>query len=136
VVDLPLRGPRTHQSHHDHAAVATAVTREDPVMICPEAGFISAIRFVSQALITGVATNTRRLRVINKGQTGAGAVVVGTLQFNAGTNAPAFDEVAIPVDDANDAVAAGDVLSLESAAIGTGLADPGGRLIIEMGRQD
>lgn len=136
MVDQPLRVPSTQKARHDHPAVAIAASKEDPVMRVDGAGFVSAVRLVPQAAIAGINVNTRRLDVVNRGQAGLGNTVIATLQFNAGVNGVAFDELAIPVNDANDAVADGDILSLLSAAVGTGLADPGGLVIIEVARQD
>lgn len=136
MVDQPLRTPTIQKARHDHPVVTIAASKEDPVMRVDGAGFVQAVRFVPQAAIAGINTNTRRLDVVNRGQNGLGAVVIATLQFNAGVNGVAFDELAIPVNDANDAVADGDILSLNSVAVGTGLADPGGLVIIEVARQD
>ena len=134
--EIESGAPVVRSLSHDHAAVATGTSKTDPVGRAPEAGYVSSVRFLPQADITGVNTNTRRLDLVNKGQDGNGSTVIATIQFNSGTNASDFDELAIPINEANDAVAAGDVLALTSAAVGTGLADPGGRLIVDIARQD
>ncbi len=126
--------PHTTQLEHDHEAVALASTREDPIGRAAFAGDVTSVSYTPNANIAGVNTNTRRLRLINRGQDGNGATVIAELQFNAGVNANDFDETALPITVANDNVAQGDILSLESAAIGTGLADPGGLLRVEISR--
>lgn len=131
-----LRAPGIDKITHDHQPVATATSRTDVAGRAEKAGFVQSVRFVPNADVVGVNTNTRRLDLVNKAQDGNGATVIATLQFNAGVNANDFDETAIPVNDANDAVAEGDILAVTSAAVGTGLADPGGRLVIEIARQD
>lgn len=97
-------------------------------------GTVVSVAYIPDALITGVATNNRRLRLINKGQDGTGTTIVAELQFTNGTNAAAFDSkaVALSVAAGNLAVAAGDVLAFESTHIGTGLADPGGQVVVEI----
>lgn len=134
---MSAAAPRRHSIEHDHAAVATATTRTDVVARAEEAGFVSAVRFTPSADIVGADTNTRRLDLINKGQDGNGATVIATKTFNAaaGTSAD-FDEVALTITEANDAVAAGDILALSSVSVGTGLADPGGLVVVEIDRQD
>jgi hypothetical protein len=136
VSDAAYRAPRTQVIRCDHPAVATGTSKEDPIGRADGAGFLNRVRFVPQAGITGVNTNTRRIDIVNRGQSGAGSTVIATLQFNSGTNGTAFDELAIPVTDANDTMADGDIISINSVAVGTGLADPGGLVILEIDRQD
>jgi len=134
--DQALRTPVVQYHRCDHPAVATGSSKEDPIARAVGAGFLNRVRFVPQAAITGVNTNTRRIDIVNRGQTGVGSTVIATLQFNSGVNGVAFDELAIPVTDANDTIADGDIISVNSVAVGTGLADPGGLLILEIERQD
>jgi hypothetical protein len=104
------------------------------VFVCPQAGTVSAVTYTPVSTITGANTNTRSVSLVNKGQSGAGATVVATLQFNGGVNAPAADEKAITLSGtpANLVVAAGDVLEWQSTHVGTGIADPGGLLSISI----
>lgn len=100
--------------------------------ITPRDGTVTAVTYTPVTTITGAATNTRAVSLVNLGQNGAGSTVVATLQFNNGVNAPAGVPKAIPLSGtaANLAVAAGDVLQWQSNAVGTGIADPGGLLVI------
>lgn len=102
----------------------------------PVDGTVTAVSFIPEAAITGANTNTRAIRVRNRGQAGAGTTVVAELQFDSGVNAAAFDERAITLSGtpANLVLAAGDVLELFSDAVGTGIADPGGTVKVSISR--
>lgn len=117
--------------------MATAGT-DDSIVICraPWAGTVTAVTYTPDAAITGANTNTRAVRLRNRGQAGAGTTVIAELQFDAGVNATAFDEKVIPLSGtaANLVLAEGDILEWFSDAVGTGLADPGGLAKIELTR--
>lgn len=102
----------------------------------PFAGVVTAITFIAAGLLTGADTNSRTVSVVNKGQNGAGATVIGSKAFIATKNAPAFDEteITLSVTAANRNVAEGDVLAYTSTRVGTGLADPGGFVEITIKR--
>jgi len=102
------------------------------------AGTVAGATYIPDAAITGVATNNRRLRVINKGQDGTGTTIVAELGFGSGTNAAVSDEktLALSATAGNLKVAAGDVLAYESTHIGTGIADPGGFCQVEIQPKD
>jgi hypothetical protein len=112
------------------AANASAVIRS------PFAGTITGVTYAPVAAITGANTNTRAVSVVNHAQDGSGSNTAATLQFNSGINAAAFDEKAITLSGtaANLVVAEGDVLEIKSVAVGTGLADPGGTVFVELSR--
>lgn len=99
-------------------------------------GVVTAVRYLPNANYTGAATNYRSFQVRNKGAAGSGTTVVAQLDGIGGVNLAAFDESAITLSGtaANLVVNDGDVLSSYSLHVGTGLADPGGRLIIEYSR--
>lgn len=117
-------------------AVVTAANETSTVCKAPFAGTVTAVSYVPDTAITGADTNTRKVALVNKGQSGAGSTQVASLQFNSGTNGVAFDESALALSGtpANLVVAEGDVLALASTAVGTGLADPGGTLFLEISR--
>lgn len=104
----------------------------------PVAGSVSSVSYTSVAAVTGAASPaSRTLSVVNKGQAGAGAVSVASLALLSGVNLVAFDEKAVTLSGtaANLVVVAGDILSLDSTAVGgTGLADPGGQWEIVVDR--
>jgi hypothetical protein len=97
-------------------------------------GTVTAASYIPDAAITGANTNTRQLRLVNRGQAGAGVAVVASLQFDAGVNGVAGDEKALTLSGtpANLQVKAGDVIAMESNAVGTGIADPGGLFQLEI----
>ncbi len=94
----------------------------------PRDGVVASVTFVPLATVTGANTNTRLYRLINKGANGAGSTVVASLQMDSGVNATAFQARTSTLSGtaANLNVTAGDILSWESNAVGTGQADPGG----------
>jgi hypothetical protein len=102
------------------------------------AGKVASATFIPDAGITGADTNNRRIRIINKGADGQGSTVIAELQFVDGTNAAVSDEKALTLSGtaANLKVAAGDVLAYQSTHIGTGIADPGGYVQVEITPND
>lgn len=109
--------------------MATAGT-DDSVTLgrAPFAGTVTAVTYTPDAAITGANTNTRAVRLRNRGQAGTGTTVVAELQFDSGVNATQFNETDIPLSAtaANLVVTEGDILEWFSDAVGTGIADPGG----------
>lgn len=102
----------------------------------PFACTVTDVTYAPEAAITGANTNTRRVALVNKGQTGAGAVEPAALQFDSGVNAAAFDDkpITLSATQANRVLAAGDILAWFSDAIGTGQADPGGLVCVTVSR--
>lgn len=118
-------------------AVATVGNSEsDEVAVCEYNGTVTSVTYTPDGTITGAATNNRTVQLVNKGQSGAGSTVIATLNFANGTNATAGDEKTIPLSGtpANLVVAAGDVLEWQSNAVGTGIADPGGLVKVNIDR--
>lgn len=102
----------------------------------PFAGTITEVGYVTPTAITGAATNNRKTSLINKGQAGLGSTEMAALQYVSGVNTVAFDKKVIPLSGtpANLVVAAGDVIAWESLHILTGIADPGGTVIVKVTR--
>lgn len=117
--------------------MATAGT-DDTVMLSrvQAAGTVTGVTYTPDAAITGANTNTRRVALINRGQSGAGTTVIAELQFDSGVNATAGDEktLTLSVVAGATAVVQGDILAWFSDAVGTGQADPGGIVEISIGR--
>jgi hypothetical protein len=112
---------------------------DDLVLIgsAPFAGVVSAVAYAPEAAMTGAAVNHRRLRLVNRGQSGSGTAVVAELLFSSGAvTAAAGDARALTLSGtgANLVVAAGDVLAWESTPIGTGMTDPGGLVEVSITR--
>lgn len=115
--------------------MATAANDQSTTALrAPFAGVVQSVSYAPNAAITGQDTNTRAIRLRNRGQAGSGTTVIAELQFNRGVNAAAFDEKAITLSatPANLVVAEGDILEVFSDAVLTGIADPGGLLVVEI----
>lgn len=119
----------------DVEALGAAVNGSEAVR-APVAGKVTKVSYVPAAAVTGAATNNRTVSVVNRGQDGTGNTVVATLSFGNGVNAAAYDEKDVPLSGVAGAttVAEGDVLEVRSAAVGTGIADPGGTAIVTIAR--
>lgn len=128
--------PRKEVRTARNVALAANASATRAVVKAPFAGVVSSVSYVPDALITGADTNTRTLSVKNRGAAGAGSTEVASLALANGVSATAFDEKAVTLNGtaANLVVAAGDILSFDSTHAGTGLADPGGLVIIEITR--
>ena len=103
----------------------------------PFNGTVSRVAVIPNATLTGANTNTRKHEIINKALNGAGTDVVASLQYDAGISLAAFDEKTLTnsATAANLDVDAGEVLAIVSSVVGTGLADGGGIVIIELARR-
>jgi hypothetical protein len=102
----------------------------------PYAGKITGVTYAPIVAMTGAATNNRTHAVVNKGQSGSGTTSVASLSYGNGTDAAAFDEktITLTTTAADKVVAAGDILAVSSTHVGTGIADPGGTMFIEISR--
>lgn len=119
------------------APVAAASDLSTVIGEAPIAGVVSGVSYTPLANITGHATESRQLTLINKGQDGNGTTVLATLDMTAGVNPTDFNEYDFTLSAVEDAlnVEAGDVLGWTSVHEGsTGLADPGGRVKVEISR--
>ncbi len=120
---------------HDAEPQAAGAGASEVIGRVPFTGAVTAVRYIPLADINGVNTNTRLIEVYRRPAAGGAAVRVASLQFNAGTNAPGFQSRALTLDAAaNLAVAEGDVLEFRSSPVGTGLADPGGTVEVDVSR--
>lgn len=122
------------------AIPATAGGADDttPIAIAPWDFTVTKVSFLSDAAVTGANTNTRKVELRNGGANGAGVTVIASKQFDAGVNAVQNDDTDVTLTGtvANRDGSAGDALVFASTHIGTGLADPGGTLIIELTRRN
>lgn len=102
------------------------------VEVSGRAATVSAVTYTPLTTITGAATNNRTVNLVNLGQAGSGSTVVATLNFGNGTNATGGVPKAITLSatPANLVVAGGDVLQWQSVHVGTGIADPGGLVVV------
>ena len=126
IIDIP--GDHRRQAYVPGQATAgTADTW--PVFHAEKACTVTGILWVPAAAVTGDTTNTFSLAVQNKGQAGAGTTAVtATKTYATATDSVAHDAEALTLSStaANLELAAGDVLVLVRAIVGTGLAQPDG----------
>lgn len=96
-------------------------------------GSVASVEFVPAWNLTGVNTNSRTFTLYNRGSAGAGTTAIATLAMTSGVNFTQFVPKAITLSatGANRAIAVGDILEWESLHVGSGIADPGGRLIVQ-----
>jgi hypothetical protein len=127
---------------------AEATAGNDTVTIvcsAPIEGEIVDVKYIPKANITGAATNNRSFALVNKGTAGSGTTSVASLAFSASTvTATAYVPKTIPLSEspvinsngvfAQRRVTEGDVLVFTSTHVGTGIADPGGLLELEIHR--
>jgi hypothetical protein len=131
------QAPLTKKLTADTDAVSAGSDASLSIGPAPVAGTVTSVTYTpSGSGITGANTNSRTLKVVNKGQSGSGSTVVADLALTSGINATAFDEKALTLSGtaANLVVAEGDVLAFVSEHVGTGLADPGGEVQVKVSR--
>lgn len=129
--------PLPRKLHGYAVPVSTAGNDDTSVIgIAPYDGVVASVTYIPKSTITGAATNNRTIAVVNKAQDGSGATSVASLSFGNGTNATAFDEKALTLSAtaADLVVAKGDVLVFTSTHAGTGIADPGGVVVVSFAR--
>lgn len=115
-----------------HATAGSA--KESAAFRAPFRCVITAVEFIPSAAITGAATNNFTLNVRNRTTAGAGAAVPATITFGNGINAVAQAPTALTLSGTASAlaVAAGDVITVEKAVNGTGLACPDGTVVVHL----
>lgn len=94
-------------------------------------GIVNSVEYVPNWNLNGADTNTRTLTLFNRGPAGAGTAQIATLALTNGVNLAKFVPKVITVTPANASVLVGDILEWVTTASGTGLADPGGKVIVQ-----
>lgn len=130
--------PYTGRLMENIVALGAAVDGTTIIGEAPFIGVLTEAALVAVAAITGDATNNRVLNIVNKKGDGTGTTVMATLTFGAANNAVAFVEKTFILSAVAGAtvVAEGDILACVETHGGTGLANPGGRVILLLSRQD
>lgn len=134
---MPDTSPRTETFTVVLPATAAGSDFEAAICKAPFAGELTAAAYLADTAITGANTDSRTIQIINKALDGNGTTVMASLALLSGTNAADFDETALTLSEVEDAtvVAAGDVIAAKSLHVGgTGLADPGGTVLITLSR--
>lgn len=116
-----------------------AATAIDTTIIgeVPFSGVVTSASYTAGSAIVGNDTNTRTLKVINRGTDGAGTTVVASLPLTvagAGGTVAANDEKALTIDSARDDVSVGSVLAFDESVASGGLVNPGGLVQVEITR--
>ena len=129
--------PLVQKNQVNSAAVAAASDLETKIGEAPYAGTVTRVAYIPASTITGANTESRTLQLFNRGTDGSGTTKVAELAMVSAVNATADDAKAITIITAAsaDVVAAGDVLEWKSLHVdSTGLADPGGEVVVEITR--
>ena len=130
-----MSAPLTRFIEENVPALALGASDDTSFTQANWAGTVASVKYIPDAAITGANTNTRSVSLINKGPAAAGNVVVATLQFNSGVNATTQDDVSLTLGvAANLAISDGDNLVWRSTSVGTGIADPGGLVQVQLSR--
>jgi hypothetical protein len=97
-------------------------------------GSLAAASYTPNAAITGDASNNRTFKIVNKGQDGSGTTVMASLTTTASLTAD--NEAVLTLSAVAGALdfEAGDILEFNSDANGTGVADPGGLVVVTLAR--
>lgn len=98
---------------------------------CERSGIVNSVEFVPNWTMNGANTNSRTYTLYNRGTAGAGTTAIATLALTSGVNLTKFVAKVITITPANAVVAVGDVLEWESLHVGSGLPDPGGKIIVQ-----
>lgn len=132
-----MQAPLTGIFATDVDPAAAGVDASVVAFRAPYDSTVTRVSFAPLAAMVGVATNNRFLRLRNRGQTGALGVTVAERELVAGQNPAAFDEydITLSATVGNRDVASGDILEWYSDQQGTGIADPGGRVLVEFTRR-
>jgi hypothetical protein len=111
------------------AAAATLVSTLGPA---GRSFRVGAVEYLPAADVTGVATNSLTVQLVNGGPDGSLSLVVAQLALVAGVNATRRQAKPITLTATNGApiVLEDDQLRWESVKVGTGLTDPGGTVLI------
>lgn len=134
---MPDTAPLVQKMQVNVAAVAAASDLETKVGEAQFAGNITRVAYIPASTLTGANTESRTAQVFNRGTGGAGTTKAAELAFVSTVNAAADDDKAITIITAAsaDVVAVGDVIEWKSLHVGaTGLADPGGEVVVEITR--
>lgn len=115
-----------------HVGAAAGVSQELALGGFPSnrVQLLRATYFPSTAMVV-TGGNSRTLNILNKGVGGVGNVNVATTGVLANATYPAFVGINIPITLANSMIAAGEVLTIQEAPAGTGVASPPGHIVIE-----
>lgn len=130
--NLAVEAPRTRLHQVRVPAVAGGANANSIVVQAPVDGVLDSVNYYPDTAITGANTDSRTVSVVNLTNSSA---LMATLAYISGVNTVVGTPsvIALSGTAANLNVTAGDVLQFTSVHIGTGIADPGGLLVITLG---
>lgn len=133
---MPDEAPVVHKLQVSALALGATADGQAVLGEAPFAGTVTRAAYIPAALITGADTNTRTITVTNRGASGSGSTAVASLALASTVTAAKDDAKALTLNAtaANLVVAQGDVLTFDSAHAASGLADPGGLILVEITR--
>lgn len=134
---MPDSAPLVRRLQATIPATAAGADYDQSLGEAPFAGTVTAVSYTPEANMTGDNTESRTLRLVNKGADGNGSTVVATRALTTGVNSTDFNEDAFTLSVVTGAttVAEGDILAFTSTHVGgTGLADPGGLAQVDITR--
>jgi len=93
-------------------------------------GIINSVEFIPNWNLTGANTNSRTFTLFNR-RTGTGTTTVAQVLMTAGSSMTRGVAFSVSITTANATIAVGDILEWQSLHVGNGIADPGGKVIIQ-----
>jgi hypothetical protein len=102
----------------------------------PFTGALTRAVYYPDTVVTGVATNNKKIAIENRGPAGSGSVEAAALTFASGVNGPANDDNALTlsVTLTNRDFAEGDIIAARTVVNGTGLVLPAGTIEVDLTR--
>lgn len=94
-------------------------------------GTVTSVEFLPNWNLTGANTNSRTFTLYNRRTTGTGTTVLAQVLMTSGSSMTRFVPFSVSITTANAVVAPGDILEWESLHVGNGIADPGGRVVVQ-----
>lgn len=94
-------------------------------------GTVNSVEFVPSFSQTGAATNNRTYTLYNRRSDGTGTTAIAQMLMTNGNSMTRGVAKSVTITAANAVVAVGDILQWESLHVGSGLPDPGGRVIVQ-----
>ena len=125
------------QTSHVPAIIAGAATQIDPIFVAPCKCVVLEIAIVPQAPVTGATGTCKNLNILNVGAAGLGSTEVANYDLITGHDLVAGDLKVIPLNTTYEdgvAMAAGDVLVLQTELVGGGVAMP--TLLVAIGARE
>lgn len=115
--------------------LTAGTAKESPLMRVPFRCTITAVEFIPDTTVTGTATNFFTLNVRNRTAAGAGTAVPASLAYSSGgvaTVAQVPQSLPLSATATDMVCQAGDVITVEKAVTGTGLACPAGVVVVHL----